>query len=143
MQISSLLQEKGQAVFKANVADTVQDAFNKMVYNRVGSLLVMKEDVVKGIITERDIIRRGLKDGKVMTDTKIETIMTQDVVIATPEDSLQYVMGLMTRNRIRHVPVFDKGTLVGLISIGDVVFALLEQTEVENRILRDYISGSY
>jgi len=73
----------------------------------------------------------------------VKEIMTSEVMVTTPEDSLQYVMGVMTRNRIRHVPVFEAEKLVGLVSIGDIVFTLLEESSKENRYLRDFIRGTY
>jgi CBS domain-containing protein len=143
MIVATLLQQKGSQVHAVAPTATVRQALEKLVENRVGSLLVLDGDAVVGIITERDIIRHGLTGGRLLADQKVEEIMSRDVMIATPKDSLQYVMGVMTRNRIRHMPVFDDGKLAGLVSIGDLVFAQLEQSEDEIRYLKDYISGSW
>lgn len=143
MIVATLLQQKGPQVHSIAPEATVRQALEKLVENRVGSLLVLDREQVVGIITERDIIRNGLTGGRLLADQSVEEIMSRDVVIATPKDSLQYVMGVMTRNRIRHVPVFDGGKLAGLVSIGDLVFSLLEESENENRYLKDYISGTW
>lgn len=143
MLVHHLLQHKGNDVHTTHPRATVQEALDGMVNNRVGSLLVMQDDRVVGIITERDVLRRGLADSRKLREQMVEEVMSPEVMIATPQDSLQYLMGLMTRNRIRHVPVFEEGELRGVVSIGDVVFALVEEHASENRYLRDYIQGSY
>ena len=143
MIVATLLQQKGSQVHSIAPEATVRQALEKLVENRVGSLLVLDREQVVGIITERDIIRNGLTGGRLLADQNVGEIMSRDVVIATPKDSLQYVMGVMTRNRIRHMPVFDGGKLTGLVSIGDLVFSLLEESENENRYLKDYISGTW
>lgn len=144
MIVRALLNQKGLEVLQARPEDSVQTALDRMVQHKVGSLLVQDEaGGVIGILTERDVLRRGLGDARKLRDQQVAEIMTREVMIATPTDSLQYLMGLMTRNRIRHVPVYEDGRLCGLVSIGDVVFALLEESEEEKRYLHDYIRGSY
>ena len=130
-------------VFSVSPDSTVRHALEQLVENRVGSLLVRSGEDVVGIITERDIIRNGLTGGRLLADQRVEEIMSRDVLIATPSDSLQYVMKVMTRSKIRHMPVYDEGKLVGLVSIGDLVFSMLEESADEIRHLNDYISGSW
>lgn len=144
MIVRTLLNQKGQDVLGARPDESVQVALDRMVQHKVGSLLVQDgTGAVVGILTERDVLRRGLGAARKLREQTVEEIMTREVMIATPSDSLQYLMGLMTRNRIRHVPVYEDGRLGGLVSIGDVVFALLEESEEEKRYLHDYIRGSY
>lgn len=143
MLVRGLLNQKGREVQSATPAESVQTALERMIENRVGSLLVLDKGLVAGIVTERDVLRRGLGNVRKLRDQTVAEIMTTDIVIATPEDSLQYLMSLMTRNRIRHVPVFSEGKLEGVVSIGDIIFALLEESAAENRYLHDYITGSY
>jgi CBS domain-containing protein len=143
MLVRSLLNQKGREVHRCSPDDSVQAALDRLIESRVGSLLVMVGESVEGIVTERDILRRGLGDVRKLRDQTVGEIMTREVVIATPEDSLQYLMGLMTRNRIRHVPVFSEGRLEGVVSIGDIIFALLEESAAQNRYLHDYITGAY
>jgi len=130
-------------VVTAAPGDDVQSALDRMLDHRVGSLLVLEKEQVVGIVTERDILRRGLHRPVELGGMSVKEIMTSEVMVTTPEDSLQYVMGVMTRNRIRHVPVFEAEKLVGLVSIGDIVFTLLEESSKENRYLRDFIRGTY
>ncbi|MCA9783496.1 MAG: CBS domain-containing protein [Candidatus Cloacimonetes bacterium] len=143
MIVARLLKQKGQDVFSVSPDSTVRHALEQLVENRVGSLLVRSGEDVVGIITERDIIRNGLTGGRLLADQRVEEIMSRDVLIATPSDSLQYVMKVMTRSKIRHMPVYDEGKLVGLVSIGDLVFSMLEESADEIRHLNDYISGSW
>ena len=143
MQVRALLKQKGHEVASTRPEETVQQALDRMIEKRVGSLLVLEGDQVTGIVTERDVLRRGLGDVRKLRDQQVGEIMTREIVIATPEDSLQYLMGLMVHYRIRHVPVFEEGKLAGIVSIGDIIFALLEESEATNRYLHDYISGSY
>lgn len=143
MQVRTLLKQKGSEVASARPEESVQQALDRMIEHRVGSLLVMEEGKVTGIVTERDVLRRGLGDVRKLRDQQVGEIMTREVVIATPDDSLQYLMGLMVHNRIRHVPVYEDGSLAGIVSIGDIIFALLEESEAQNRYLHDYIAGSY
>lgn len=143
MLVRHLLNQKGHDVHSTHPEASVQEALDSMIGNRVGSLLVKDGEQLVGIVTERDVLRRGLGDQRKLRDQKVREVMSTEIVISTPADSLQYLMGLMTRNKIRHVPVFDEGKLVGLVSIGDVVFTLVEEHATENRYLRDYIQGSY
>ena len=97
--------------------------------------------VVMGIITERDILRETAERCEEIRDRLVGEVMTRDVIIGVPDDDLDYVMGVMTKNRIRHLPVMDESGLIGIISIGDVVNAHLRNTAFENRMLKDYIHG--
>ncbi len=103
--------------------------------------MVSDGDSIVGIITERDILRESAERSEKLQETTVADIMTKDVIIGVPEDDLDYVMGIMTKNRIRHLPVLEKDKLAGILSIGDVVGAHLRQTAFENRMLKDYIHG--
>ncbi len=112
--------------------------------HKIGSLVVMGADQqIKGIITERDILRGITQDYGVLQSKKVADLMTANLIVGTPEDDIEYIMGIMTQNRIRHLPIVNKQGLVGIISIGDVVKILLEETQVKNRYLEDYINGNY
>jgi CBS domain-containing protein len=114
-----------------------------LVEHNIGSVVVAEDQVVQGILTERDVLRLAAKDPAAMASLKVEDIMTRDVVVGLPEDTVDYVMEIMTRNRIRHLPVVDDGWMHGILSIGDVVNALRTKVEVENRYMRDYIQGKF
>ena len=153
MRIKDILQEKGAKVVTIEPHYTIHDAINKLNENRIGALMVVESDgEIKGIITERDILRKcgeqcvrlnnPPSQKSVACPTLVEHTMTRDVIIGVPNDDLNYVMGVMTKNRIRHLPILDDGKLVGIISIGDLVNAHFEEKVFENRTLRDYIHGT-
>jgi len=152
MQIRDILQNKGSDVVVIGSGQTIHDAIGRLNEHGIGALIVMGEDAeVVGIITERDILKEcgqhcvRLEGTPAPEDascpTLVEDAMTHNLVIGVPDDNLEYVMGIMTKNHIRHLPIMDDKSLVGIISIGDVVNAHLKEKEVENRMLRDYIHG--
>jgi CBS domain-containing protein len=143
MKIRDLLDEKGYDVVTVPPSFPVQDAMRLLVAHNIGSVIVASEKVVEGILTERDILKLAAKDPLTMGSKKVEEVMTKDVIVAFPDDSLESVMEIMTRNRIRHLPVVDQGWMQGILSIGDVVSALRKKVEVENTYMRDYIRGVF
>jgi CBS domain-containing protein len=143
MKIRELLDKKGYEVVTVPPSLPFQDAMRLLVEHNIGSVVVAEDQVVQGILTERDVLRLAAKDPVAMASLKVEDIMTRDVVVGLPEDTVDYVMEIMTRNRIRHLPVVDDGWMHGILSIGDVVDALRTKVEVENRYMRDYIQGKF
>jgi CBS domain-containing protein len=143
MKIRELLEKKGYEVVTVPPTLPFQDAMRLLVEHNIGSVVVAEDQVVQGILTERDVLRLAAKDPAAMTSLKVEDLMTRDVVVGLPEDTVDYVMEIMTRNRIRHLPVVDDGWMHGILSIGDVVDALRTKVEVENRYMRDYIQGKF
>lgn len=142
MRIKEILRKKGSEVVTIQPDSTVHEAIELLVEHNIGGLVVTASNgSVVGIITERDILRASAKQSDRLREIKVADEMTRDVIIGVPDDDLDYVMGVMTKNRIRHLPVLDESGLVGIVSIGDVVNAHLSQTEFENRMLRDYIHG--
>ena len=142
MRIADILRKKGSHVFTIEPQQTVWDAIQILNEHKIGAAVVTETDGrVAGIISERDILQAAAKQRESIKETAIADIMTTDLIIGVAEDRLDYVMGVMTQNRIRHLPVMDGEDLVGIISIGDVVNAHLQQTEFENRRLKDYIHG--
>jgi CBS domain-containing protein len=152
LKIKNIFREKGTEVVTIEQDETIQEAIRKLNEHRIGALVVADErGEVCGIITERDILRQygqrcvAVSEPSRREETRrpslVREIMTKDLIIGVPDDSLDYVMGIMTTNRIRHLPVMDGKKLVGIVSIGDVVNAHLEKTEFENRMLKDYIHG--
>ncbi len=123
--------------------DTVFEAVTRMVKANVGAILVMDEGRVRGIMTERDYLRFVTELGRTARDTPVLDLMTRKVLYVTPDTSIQEVMALMTEARIRHVPVMDGETLLGLVSIGDCVKQISRDQEVKLRTLEAYISDGY
>ena len=143
MKIRDLLEEKGYEVVTVPGSFPLRDAMRLLVEHNIGSVVVARDKVVEGILTERDILRLAAADPKAMESMKVEEVMTKDVVVGLPDESVEYVMEIMTKNRIRHLPVVDDGWMQGILSIGDVVNALRKKVEVENHYMRDYIRGVF
>jgi CBS domain-containing protein len=140
MKVRDLLQAKGTAVMTIHPEETLYDALAALVHHRIGSLVVIDDaGKVAGIITERDLLRESVTHSEQIKDIKIREVMTTHLIIGVPDDDIGYIMGIMTQNRIRHLPIMQGQHLEGLISIGDVVKAQLEETEFENRYLKEYI----
>jgi len=142
MKVWEILRSKGSRVVTVSPRQAVVEAIALMNENGIGALVVLSEkEEILGIISERDVLRRVLKTPTPDLQRPVEDFMTKDIIVGVPEDRAGYVMGVMTKNRLRHLPIMDKGKLVGIISIGDVVKVKLEETEFENRHLREYITG--
>jgi CBS domain-containing protein len=142
MKIRDVLKVKGSQVYSVAPHRTLVDALALLVQFHVGALLVVDDDGhAVGIITERDILRECHHRRGRLESLLVREAMTRDLIIGVPDDDLGYTMGIMTNNRIRHLPVVDGDRIAGLISIGDVVKACLEETEYENRYLKEYISA--
>lgn len=142
MRIREILAHKGRDVFTIEPDGTVADAVQSLVERNIGSLVVAAETEVRGILTERDILQLAARRPATFQEIRVADVMTTDVVTGEPDDEIGHVMNVMTRNRIRHLPVVGSGGLEGLVSIGDVVNALRENVQDENRHLKAYIRGS-
>jgi CBS domain-containing protein len=123
VKVDSILKSKGHEVHTINPARTIATAVEMMEQANIGALVVSKDgSKVEGILSERDVVRSLAQRGASTTRMAVRDLMTHKVITCTPEDSIKHLMGLMTSQRIRHVPVVDSnGELAGLVSIGDVV----------------------
>src|SRR5262245_17880605 len=140
MKVCDILQTKGTAVITIQPEATLRDALRTLVSSHVGALVVINtRGKVLGIITERDLLRLCATRSDEIDSTLVADSMTTNLIIGVSEDEIGYVMGIMTNNRIRHLPIMEGDRLQGIISIGDLVKAQLEETEFENRYLKDYI----
>lgn len=142
-QVRDILAVKGNAVHTIEKSVTVFEAIRKMVDNGVGSLIVMDGDAICGIFTERDYLRRIVLEGRTSKTTRTGEVATERLIVVEPSRSLDDCMALMTRERIRHLPVLEEGRLAGVVSIGDIVKCLSKQQAAEIRYLTDYITGKY
>ena len=142
MTLEDLLNRKENSLISVKASDEVTLAVKSMVDCKVGSLLVMSDDgEFIGILTERDVLRLSAKRDGDLTGARIEEIMTRDLMVATPDCSIDQAMSMMTEHRFRHLPVMDGGKTVGMVSIGDLVKAKLKDVTVEVKYLRDYINA--
>lgn len=139
--VSQLLDAKGRDVFSVAPEDSVLHALKIMEKHDVGALLVMEEDHLRGIISERDYARKVILDGRTSVDTKVRQVMTAKVVCASPSQTIPECFALMTDKRIRHLPVLEHKKVVGMLSIGDCVKATIQDQEFVIEQLENYISG--
>ncbi len=143
MLIRNILNEKGTEVYDIGPENTVYEAIEKMADKDIGALLVMERDQLKGIITERDYRNKVILKGRRSNTTAVREIMSSNLYTVEPTDTVDTCMALMTDRKFRHLPVLEDGNVVGVISIGDLVKAVITKQKVEIHNLRDYISGSY
>jgi len=137
--VRELLETKGGVVFKIAPADSVFDAIELMAEKSVGALVVMDGADLVGIVTERDYARKVVLKGRSSKKTAVRNIMTGDVLVVSPERTLDECMALMSEKRIRHLPVIENDRLVGLISIGDCIKAIVSKQEFIIEQLENYI----
>lgn len=144
MKIKEILAVKGSRVVTVEKGCPVLDAMSIFSANRVGSLLVMdKDNSILGIIAARDVLMAVINHLDEIKTLTVEKIMTTNLIVGTPEDNIDYILSVMTENRVRHIPIVEGKELKGLVSIGDVVKSQLKETHVENKYLKDYIADRY
>ena len=139
--VQHLLERKGRNIISISRDASVYDAIKLMAERAVGSLLVMDGDKLIGIVTERDYARKVILKGRSSETTKVEAIMSTEIITATTEQTVRDCMTLMTERRIRHLPVVADSGVIGLISIGDLVQAIISDQQQEIEQLENYISG--
>lgn len=139
--VKHLLDAKGRDIISIVGDASVLDAIKTMAERSIGSLLVMEGGELKGIVTERDYARKIIVKGRSSKSTQVQEIMTADVCTATLDQTVNDCMTIMTERRIRHLPVVENGKVVGLISIGDLVQAIISDQQEEIQQLEQYISG--
>ena len=142
MRVHDVLSSKGSTeVFTIAPTATVRELLDVLADRDIGALVVSDDgDQMLGIVSERDIVRK-LRDVENARDTRVADIMTTDVRVCSPDDEFTDLMAIMTRHRVRHVPVLDDGRLVGVLSIGDAVKHRMEQLEFERDQLSSYVAG--
>ena len=139
--VKHLLDAKGRDVVSIAPDASVLDAIKKMAEHGIGALLVMDGNTLSGILTERDYARKVILLGRYSDDTPVRDIMTADVKTVSSDNNVRHCMDLMTDKRVRHLPVVDDGSVSGVISIGDLVKAIIEEQQQEIEQLGHYISG--
>ena len=139
--ISHILDRKGHDVWQVAPGDSVYEALRTMAEHDVGALIVMDDGVLAGIISERDYARKVILEDRRSQDVTVGEIMTSPVTTVGPDQHVEECMALMTEHRIRHLPVVEEGSLVGVISIGDVVEAVIGDLTTLVDQLERYVRG--
>jgi CBS domain-containing protein len=137
--VRQLLDRKDRAVFSVGPETPVLEAIRAMAEHHVGALLVMKGEVLAGIVSERDYARKVILLGRSSSDTPVRDIMTTPVLTVSPETSVEQCMQLVTDKRVRHLPVVEAGRVVGMVSIGDLVKAVIAAQQQQIEQLESYI----
>jgi CBS domain-containing protein len=141
MLVRDILHHKGKTIHSCTPDDSLADVVDLLVGHNIGSLVVMHEEEMVGIITERDILRASATTRGPLEFLRVHERMTRCPVVASPCDNLNDTMGVMTERRIRHLPVVEQGRLAGIISIGDIVKAQHDELSRENHYLKSYIQS--
>lgn len=144
MKAKDILAEKGTRVVTIHKDNLLVDVMSHFLVNRVGSLVVVnKYDEIMGIVAPVDVLEAVHKDPVNISTMTVREVMSENVIVAGPDESMETLMAIMTENRIRHIPIIDRGRLAGIVSIGDAVKAQLTVHEVQISYLKDYIEGKY
>jgi len=143
MYVESVLNSKGWTVVTAKPDTPINNVLKIMTEAGIGAVVISRDNTrVDGILSEREIIEALAFDGKTVLTSPASAVMTRDVVTCSLSDHVSDLMAIMTEKRVRHLPVLDKGSLSGLISIGDVVKCRVQEMESEAQSLRAYVAGS-
>jgi CBS domain-containing protein len=140
MRIADVLRSKGAAVVTINPDATVKELLAGLAEQNIGAMVVVGDEGVVGIVSERDVVRQLHARGPDVLSGPISQIMTKAVATCTKSDTVDSISALMTNSRVRHVPVLDGATLIGIVSIGDVVKTRMEELEAEQEQLQSYIT---
>jgi CBS domain-containing protein len=142
MKISLILKDKGGHVYTIAPDASMGDALKSMLEHNIGSLVVLGPDgSLQGILSERDMLRAVDQHGEAWSKAQVSAAMTADVVTAKIDNKVDFAMDLMTTRRIRHLPILDNGKLAGMLSIGDIIKAQLNEIAFQNQMLKNYIKN--
>lgn len=139
--VRDILREKGYDVWSVAADATVYEALRVMAEKNIGAVLVLEQGKLAGILSERDYARKVILQGRSSLSTPVKEIMTQQVFYVRPDQTIEECMALMTDRRIRHLPVLEDNRLIGVISIGDVVKAIVLEQKVTIQQYENYILG--
>ncbi len=141
MQVRHILERKGDDVVTTRPEATLEEAARLLKNHRIGALVVTDgNDRVLGIVSERDIVNALAQHGAVCGERPVSEVMTEELAVCTPEDTTDTLMEVMTRQRVRHLPVIENGRLAGIVSIGDVVKSRMEEIAFEAEQMKMYIA---
>ena len=142
MNVGAILEGKSGNIISVGPKDDLTAVTKLLARHKIGAVIVLEKDKICGIISERDIVRELAANGETALNRPVSNCMTKKVISCSRNDSVDHVMGIMSTGKFRHIPVTDGDTLVGIISIGDVVKKKIEQAERDAEDMRSYISAS-
>ena len=140
MTVNQIVSKKGNVVYTVLPNITVYEALQVMCDKNIGAILVIEDDILKGILSERDYARKVVLKDKSSKETLVHEIMDSDFTAVKPSDSIDFCMALMSSKRVRHLPILDNNKLIGVVSIGDVVQAIIEVQKSTIEHLNSYIT---
>jgi CBS domain-containing protein len=141
--IASILKNKGCNLWSVDPEATIYDAIALMAEKSIGALVVISEGKLAGIVSERDYARKVILQGRSSKDTRVREIMTSSVITVTPENTVDECMRIITNRRVRHLPVLAGDEVMGVVSIGDLVRAIIAEQAATIDHLHSYIAGRY
>lgn len=141
-KVRDILKVKGHNVFSVSPTDSVYDAIDQMCQRNIGGVVVMEQEQLLGIFTERDYARKLILKGKSSKGTPVSEIMTPNPITVTQDTTIMDCLSLMSSKRIRHLPIMDGDKITGMISIGDVVKFIIEDQKATIEHLQHYIAGT-
>lgn len=141
--VKQILAAKGHTVYSVTPQTTVFDALKSMSEKKIGALVVLEDENVVGIFSERDYARKVILEGKSSKTLPVSEIMTTKVLFVSPQNTTEECMALMSKKFIRHLPVMEDDQLIGIVSIGDIMNAIISQQDVMIENLEHYIRGGY
>lgn len=142
MIVRKLLEEKPRQIFTATDATAIDEAMQQMITHEICCLPILDETgKLCGIITDRDIFRKIHETKGNYHHLKVGDLMNRNVIVGVPNDDIDYIAGIMYKNKIRHVPIVERGQMIGVISLRDINKTLVKSTQIENRYLRLYADG--
>lgn len=139
--VKQILANKPSNVYSVSPTATVFEALEEMMNKNISALLVMEDNQLKGIFTERDYARKIALKGKSSKDTRVSEIMTSQLITVSPDDTIDFCMNIMTERHIRHLPVVENGQICGMVSIGDLVKSIIEIQQSTIQQLESYINS--
>jgi CBS domain-containing protein len=144
MKVREFMQKNERRIITARESTPIPAAMSLLLQNRISCLPILndKSELV-GIISDKDIFRAAFDDPRGFTELAVKQLMTTNLLVGLEDDNLDYIAGVMTNNRVRHVPIVENKRLIGLLSLGDIVKSQLKDFQIENRYLWKYIKDEY
>jgi CBS domain-containing protein len=144
MKVKDLLKDKKREIVTVEGSTDILTAMELLIKNKISCLPVLGySGQLVGIISDKDIFHAIYENQDNFPSIKVSNLMTTDLLVGLAEDEIDYIGGVMTENKVRHIPIVEKDRLVGLISLGDIVKAEIKQMQIENRYLKLYMEGNY